>query len=249
MEALVKIEKGSAERKDSTLLFLPPLGGRVKEFEQVATFLPSYNVFALDFLRVFPCEPGDAVTNLANAISNAAEHLGKPILVGFSLGGLAALIGLANGAPARGFINFEGNLAAEDCGHISRSIAMTSMANLEVRISEIADEFAASSLPGDRNYARDLRSLHDLVTFHDLAGSIVRHSDDGDLLDQFIKLPIPKAYVFGELSHHPGYLSQLRANGIEVACIPEAGHFSHVDAPQSVAQFIDARLKEWRAYA
>jgi pimeloyl-ACP methyl ester carboxylesterase len=59
----------------------------------------------------------------------------------------------------------------------------------------------------------------------------VRESDSGHLLDEFIELPVPRLFLYGEANRHLSYLSRLRESDTEVCEIPKSGHFLFYDNP------------------
>ena len=55
--------------------------------------------------------------------------------------------------------------------------------------------------------------------------SMVDLSDNAGLMDRFLGLPCPKMFMYGDQNGDLSYLSHIEANGVELAEIPECGHF------------------------
>ena len=70
----------------------------------------------------------------------------------------------------------------------------------------------------------------------------VRESDSGRLLPEFLKLPIPKLFLYGEANRSLSYLPQLRASDVTVREISRSAHFLFYDNPvqtyEEIARFI-----------
>ena len=59
-------------------------------------------------------------------------------------------------------------------------------------------------------------------------------SDHGDLMTTFLCLPFPKMFMYGEQNAHLSYLPQLAAAGVELAEIPQCGHFPMYSNPPAM---------------
>lgn len=55
--------------------------------------------------------------------------------------------------------------------------------------------------------------------------SMVALSDTTNLMDNFLALPFPRKFMFGEQHDSISYLGHLETNGVELANIPLSGHF------------------------
>ena len=60
---------------------------------------------------------------------------------------------------------------------------------------------------------------------------MVELSDDGDLMSKFLSLPFPRMFMYGEQNSSLSYLPALAAGGVELADIPNSGHFPMYSNP------------------
>lgn len=214
-------------------------------------FLPAFEALGQSYGFIIPDFPGHGLSpatqtlaNLDDLVAIAIEifnsvdpaHL---IVVGHSLGGIVALRAIARGLRPRAFINIEGNMTGEDCGHMSRSCAECSYDDFVSRaLPKIAAQFANSALAGDRKIGHHLQVGHvDLRQFHAYCAPIVAASDAEDLLGAFCQLTMPRAYVRGAKSLRPKHIEKFPAE-IEVIEIPNAGHFPFLDDPPAFARIL-----------
>jgi pimeloyl-ACP methyl ester carboxylesterase len=169
-------------------------------------------------------------------------------LMGHSMGGLTALL-LAHHHPSRvlSFVNIKGNLAPEDC-FLSRQIFLfpsdEPLAFLDAFISRTrsiksyANSLYASTLP-TRVRAEAVRPIFE---------SMVKLSDEEDLLGWFLGLPCPRLFMFGEENRGLSYLEQLQKGGANLAQIPESGHFPMYSNPvemyRQIAAFLHSTCRE-----
>ena len=58
-------------------------------------------------------------------------------------------------------------------------------------------------------------------------------SDNQPLMDWFLALPAPRMLMYGEQNNTLSYLDRLQENSIELAEIPQSGHFPmYANAPE-----------------
>ncbi len=72
---------------------------------------------------------------------------------------------------------------------------------------------------------------------------MVELSDDGELMDQFLNLPCPKMFMYGEQNQHLSYLSDIESQGVKLAEIPYCGHFPMYSNPVSMWNSIAQNIK------
>ena len=62
---------------------------------------------------------------------------------------------------------------------------------------------------------------------------MVELSDNAHLMDKFLALPFPRMFMYGEQNKTLSYLPHLASNGVELAEIPQSGHFPmYSNAPE-----------------
>lgn len=159
-------------------------------------------------------------------------------LVGHSMGGLTALeLAHTNPKAIRSFIDIKGNLAPEDC-FISRQIFDRKGEDMQ----EFLDSFIAgclqSSFYSTPLYAALIRQRVQLGAIKGIFGSMVDLSDNGDLMTEFLGLPFPRVFMFGEQHASLSYLPKLKAAGVELAEVPCAGHFPMYSNPVAMWSII-----------
>ncbi len=177
------------------------------------------------------------IDGLVTLIEAFVDNLGLDdfLLVGGSLGGLVGLL-YAERHPDRtaGFVNVEGNLAPEDC-MFSRNVISHPYLHFErVIFPQIKRAIAARR---GRGFARHLDVLAKASprAYYDCAFQTVEYSDEGNLLQRFMGLPIPKCFMYGSENRHLSYLHRLRESDCTVVEIPNANHFLFYDAPSHYA--------------
>lgn len=169
-------------------------------------------------------------------------------VAGHSMGGLAALV-LADRVPDRvvSFIDIEGNVAPEDC-FLSRQI----VTHGDHDPTKFLTEFAARSLQSVE-YSAALYGSRVLTTVDPhvvraVFESMVDLSDNGDLLEKFTHLPIPRMFMHGEQNAHLTYIPELERRGVEVVSIEHSGHWPMYSNPPAmwaaVRDFLAASRQE-----
>lgn len=194
--------------------------------------------------------PDDAldVSALADITQAFAEQLiPRPyVLAGASMGGLITLLQMRRHGAARiqGYVNIEGNLAAEDC-MFSRRATLHAREEFAGRVfGEVIDEMRRAPHAGDRIIAHNLELNVDARTYHAFSFETVRESDSGRLLEEFLALPMPRLFLYGEANRHLSYLERLRASAVRVVEVPDSGHFLFYDNPVATYRAVGAFVGE-----
>ena len=126
-------------------------------------------------------------------------------------------------------VSVEGNLIADDCRFGSRAIAEVSVAEF---LEGGFDAFRASIDPmASAGYARyvDWVARVSPVAFYRSARSLVEWSNSGRLLDSFLTMPLPAAYIYGAENDQAAVVPLLRP--ATVIRVSDAGHFVMNDNP------------------
>nr|WP_298097950.1 alpha/beta hydrolase [uncultured Shinella sp.] len=163
-------------------------------------------------------------------------------LVGHSMGGLTALV-LAHQNPERviSFIDIKGNLAPEDC-FLSRQILDYPEADAERFFDDFIERTHGAPAFSSALYAASLRHKVRAGAVRGIFESMVDLSDNGELMAKFLGLPCPKMFMYGEDYATLSYLPLIGSKGVQLAEIPQCGHFPMYSNPpvmwKEIAGFI-----------
>jgi len=168
---------------------------------------------------------------------------GPYFLAGASMGGLITLLQMRRHGTGRikGYINLEGNLSAEDC-MFSRRVVSHDLNSFEPEFRRMMGELRASPYAGDQIIAHNMALNVDIRGYHAYSFETVAESDSGRLVEEFIGLPIPRLFLYGEANKGLSYLPRLRASDVRVREIPSSAHFLFYDNPvetfRAVGEFV-----------
>ncbi len=196
-------------------------------------------------LAAFDPEAGLDVSALADMAQSVAERLlPEPyFLAGASMGGLITLLQLRRYGVGRvkGYINIEGNLTPEDC-MFSRRVISHKLDSFEPVFRQMTGELRASRYAGDQTIAHNMALNVDIRGYYAYSFETVAESDTGRLLEEFLALPVPRLFLYGEANKHLSYLPRLRASDVRVREIPSSAHFLFYDNPvetfQAIGEFV-----------
>lgn len=169
----------------------------------------------------------------ANAVIEFLEKrsAGDLVVIAHSMGNIVGLE-IARALPRLvAYYCLEGNLVASDC-QISKRIA-----GYEERA--FRDRFYAMARQGLRCPGCGEADA-DPVALYRSAVSLVQHCAQDQPLNQFLELPVPKAYLYGSRNAAMPVLSHLAQ--VPLLEVPEAGHFLMNDAPHVVWGEIARRI-------
>ena len=246
----------------STVVFIHGLGGAKENFYAAfqSSAMTDYDLLAFDLpgtgLAPFCPSNSPDVTSLAEIVHLAWQAVapGPAFVVGASMGGLIALLlARQNGyARFRGLINIEGNLTAEDCMFSRPSAAVTLEQLAATVFDEARRKLQTSPYPGDHMTAHSMALNTDIRAYHSYSLQTVVESDSGIPLEEFLSLPVPRLFLYGDANRHLSYLARLRASDVEVREIPESGHFLFYDNPiatyHEIGSFIGRHQGELSTY-
>jgi pimeloyl-ACP methyl ester carboxylesterase len=196
-------------------------------------------------LAAFDPNAGLDVTALADMAQGVADQLlpGPYFLAGASMGGLITLLQMRRHGTGRinGYINFEGNLSPEDC-MFSRRVVSHDLDSFEPEFRRMMGELRASRYAGDQIIAHNMALNVDIRGYHAYSFETVAESDSGRLFEEFIGLPIPRLFLYGDANKGLSYLPRLRASEVRVQEIPSSAHFLFYDNPvetfRAVGEFV-----------
>ena len=180
---------------------------------------------------------------LVNTALNVIRHFNikRFHLIGHSMGGLTALM-LTHQHPDRviSFVDIEGNIAPEDC-FLSRQIIEYANHDDEKFFDEFIERTRRAPTFASALYAASLRHKVRTGAVRGIFESMVDLSDKGNLMKKFLDLPCPKLFMYGEQNSSLSYLGHIQANGIQLAEIPDCGHFPMYSNPvlmwEKIAKF------------
>ena len=200
-------------------------------------------------LAVFDPDAELDVSALAEMTQSVAAQLlpGPYFVAGASMGGLISLLQLRRYGVGRiqGMINLEGNLCPEDCT-FSRRVVSHQLDSFEPIFEQIIGELRKSRYAGDQIIAHNMALNVDIRGYYAYSFETVKESDSGHLLEAFLKVPIPRLFLYGEANRTLSYLPRLRASSIQVTEIPSSAHFFFYDNPvdtfKAIGEFVHATL-------
>ncbi|MEM6660064.1 MAG: alpha/beta hydrolase [Pseudomonadota bacterium] len=243
----------SALRRDGAqapILFLHGFGSTKEDYADIQrhrAFDP-YGVLAFDAPGCGQTDCADAsIVTIPFLVKTAlamlkAERIERFHLVGHSMGGLTALM-LASAYPDRvlSFCNIEGNIAPEDC-FLSRQIHDYPAENPQAFMSAFVERASAAPFWSSPLFATSLLHKVRIEAVRGIFTSMVDLSDNASLMDRFLGLPCPKMFMYGEQNANLSYLSEISTRGVELAEIPQCGHFPMYANPpemwRRISQFL-----------
>ena len=82
----------------------------------------------------------------------------------------------------------------------------------------------------------------DVRAYHAYSFETVAESDSGRLLGEFLGLPVPRLFLYGEANRGLSYLPRLRGSPVQVREVPASAHFLFYDDPvetfRAVGEFV-----------
>lgn len=216
-----------------TITFIHGLGSESRYFSQVKEYggFQNYRLLFIDLLgfgRSDKPEQFDyAMSSQVEVCLRLFDFLGirETLLIGHSMGGVIGQM-IAERFPVLGFINCEGNLTLNDC----KMSAVISMKGLPEFEAAGFDELKGGAVgtPFYEGYCQTTA----YAMYHS-AKQLVDSCRNGNLLDKFIKLPLPKLYVYGARTRGKRKSEQsLIAHGIAIKYIPDSGHNMIIENPE-----------------
>jgi len=167
-------------------------------------------------------------------------------LVGHSMGGLTSLL-LANQIPERvlSFTNIEGNIAPEDC-FLSRQIIEYPTSNPHDFFERFIKRTLHTPSFSSPLYSCSLKHKVRAEAVPGIFSSMVKLSDNGNLMNKYLNLPCPKMFMYGSQNRTLSYLSYIKSKGVKLSEISECGHFPMYSNPPmmwaELANFLNSKI-------
>lgn len=243
----VEVQLSTVRRSTSTrlapILFLHGFGSTKEDYVDLA-----YHPYFVDRPFIAYDAPGCGSTycsdlsaiNIPFLVQTAAaalQHFSIPRfhLVGHSMGGLTGLVLASQASLAKisvlSFCSIEGNLAPEDC-FLSRQIVTHDHADPATFLSLFVERGRRSPAFSSALHAAGVPQKVRAGAVRAIFESMVRFSDDEDLMGWFLGLCCPKMFMYGERNKGLTYLPKLEKTGqVELAEVPLCGHFPMYSNP------------------
>jgi pimeloyl-ACP methyl ester carboxylesterase len=197
--------------------------------------LNKYNIVAFDFLG---CGNSPYSKNKSLNIDNLVEitklvieklKLQNITLIGHSMGGLIAFLYIEKFNSIKSFINIEGNLAPESCV-FSYKVAHSSYKNYENLFKKLKKDLKESKNEGFKMWGKTIEKYSSKKAFFNYCKQIVDYSYNGNLVEKYTNLKIPKLYIYGSenLKKYP-YIKTLKEKNCDIAGISKSDHFPFYD--------------------
>ena len=235
-----------------TIVFVHGLGGCKENFWEAtrSKALDNYRLIAADnpgtgnstYYEDDPLQVDDLVNIIARFIDSL--KLNSFIMLGASMGGLITLhYPRSHLANVVGYINIEGNLMPEDCMFSSKVVSHTAEAFRENVFCQTIIDMKNNGNPGYYIIANNLQLNTNVMSYFYYSFQTVAYSATGELLQEFLDLPLAKVFIYGEKNLTLKYLPTLEAGGVPLKKIPQSDHFIFYDNPkalyEAVGEFAD----------
>ncbi len=169
----------------------------------------------------------------------AGGYAKKYIIVSHSAGGAAGLLCIKE-KPQNvvGFVNIEGSLIADNARWSRKIVKMGIKSLREKNFGSLVRSLQTSKNPGFRNYGKELAGIS-IKSYFSYSRSHARYVQGERLLNQYIKLNIPKIFIYGiQNKSWKNTIKKLKEGKCAVANIPKSHHFPHIDNPRYFYNFI-----------
>jgi pimeloyl-ACP methyl ester carboxylesterase len=170
------------------------------------------------------------------------------ILCGTSMGGLTTLLYLKNteSGKVKAYINIEGNLLPEDCMFSSKVVTYDFETFAAEMFPKTIVDMKTTGNTGYHIIANNLQLNTNVLAYYNYSFQTVAYSSSGDLLKQFVALPIPKLFIYGQENNSLSYIPELISSGVNVKEISDSNHFVFYDNPKELYEVIGGFVDELR---
>ena len=120
----------------------------------------------------------------------------------------------------------------------SRRVVAHESGDFERLFQQMITELKSSRWTGDQIVAQNMELNVDIRAYQAYASETVTESDSGRLIEEFLAMPIPRIFVYGEANRGLSYLPRLRGSSVQVREISSSAHFLFYDNPAEVFRAI-----------
>ncbi len=249
-DKLFDIEYLYREGHNETIVLLHGLGGSKENYWEAC------KTIALDgYTLICPDNPGTGnstyyddspldVDDLANITSLFIEQLKITnfILAGTSMGGLTTLLYLRGSGSdkVKAYINIEGNLMPEDCMFSGKAVTYDFDTFSDLIFPNTILEMKKNGNTGYHIIANNLQLNTNVRSYYNYSFQTVEYSSTGELLEQYLRLTLPRIFIYGEENKTLSYIPELTRNNMNIKCIPDSNHFVFYDNPKELYDVIAA---------
>jgi pimeloyl-ACP methyl ester carboxylesterase len=174
-----------------------------------------------------------SINSQGAACLSLLNYLGirETILVAHSMGGMIAQI-VAEGSRVKAFINCEGNLILDDC-RLAKTIVKQGFSKFAQ--TGFADIKAVTTLPASSEALAQTTAL----VMYQSSRQVVESCVNDQLLDRFIRLKVPKLFLYGEQNRGRRRSQEfLQDTGIPIQYISGSGHNMFGENPEECCRVI-----------
>lgn len=242
------IEYFTREGHKETVLFIHGLGGAKENFWEAckANTLAEHTIICFDnpgtgnstYYDDFLLDVDDLTATTSLFIEQL--NLNNFILCGTSMGGLTTLLYLKNGGTnkVKAYINIEGNLMPEDCMFSGKVVTYDFAIFANKVFPQTIVEMKNKGNTGYHIIANNLELNTNIKSYYNYSFQTVKYSSTGELLQQFLSLPIPRIFIYGEENKNLSYIPDLIKNNISIKEISNSNHFVFYDNPKELYDVI-----------
>lgn len=186
------------------------------------------------------------VDALASITASFIDHLVHVpfILCGTSMGGLTTLLYLRDHiSKVKAYINIEGNLMPEDCMFSSKVVTFDFPTFRDHIFPGTVIDMKKTGNTGYHIIANNLQLNTNVLAYYTYSFQTVKYSATGELLRQYMEMPIPRLFIYGQENNSLSYIPELLKNGLNVKEVSESNHFIFYDNPKElyevIGEFVD----------
>lgn len=156
------------------------------------------------------------------------------------MGGLTTLLYLQRGGlnKVKAYINIEGNLMPEDCIFSGKVVCYDYQAFARDIFPQVITDMKRKGNTGYHIIANNLELNTNITSYYYYSFQTVDYSATGELLKQYIDLPLPRLFIFGDENKNLSYIPELIKNGMNIRAIPGSNHFVFYDNPKELYEVI-----------